>query len=63
MLKSSLLHSNMSITEIVPIYIAEIRKNLNITFHFNNSNNDDHNSGNESSEHTDKLGDPWLFYC
>jgi hypothetical protein len=53
----------MSITEIVPIYIAEIRKNLNITFHFNNSNNDDHNSGNESSEHTDKLGDPWLFYC
>lgn len=55
MLKSSLLCNNMSTMDNGPIYTAEIRKNLNITVHFNNSNNDDHNNGNESSELLEKI--------
>lgn len=47
--------------EIGSIYVAEIMKNLNIIFCFDDSNSDKPNNDKEISEHISTLADPWFL--
>lgn len=49
--------------ETGPIYMAEIMKNLNIIFHFDDSNNDKPNNDKETGEHISTLADPSFLHC